>query len=132
MSAFDSSARPIRTGTIVLVVSQDAIAAALLGALVETLGYDVRFPRPPELPDATMRRTRPRVALIDCDDTGYCNDEIIGRAAMRGVTVVIFGAREALDRVRAFALEHDIGVLLMPPDVDELENLLRQTSDRSS
>lgn len=110
-----------------LVLSHDAVAAALLGALLETLGYPVRFRRPPESPEEAVRRVRPRIALIDCEDTSSCTDEIVGRAAMRGISVVIFGAPEALDRVRAFALEHDIAILLMPPAPDDLDQLLRES-----
>lgn len=114
----------------VLVLSHDAVAAALLGALVETLGYPVRFRRPPEGAEEALRRLRPQVALIDCADPDACTDEIVGRAMMRGVSVVIFGTREALDRVRAFALEHDITRLLMPPEAKHLERVLRQTTTR--
>ena len=53
---------------VVLILSSDAVAAALLGALVETLGYLVRFYRPPEPPEIALRRERPSIALIDCAD----------------------------------------------------------------
>ena len=76
---------------IVLVLSQDAVAAALLGGLVETLGYDVHFARAPESVEASIRRVRPRICLIDCVDPTPCSDEFLGRAAMRGISVVIFG-----------------------------------------
>ncbi len=126
MPASDSVELPPRPASTVLVLSHDAVAAALLGALVEILGYAVRFRRAPESPDDAVRRVRPRIALIDCEDPLSCTDEIVGRASMRGVSCVIFGASEALDRVRVFALEHDISVLLMPPDTDDLDQLLRE------
>lgn len=125
MPATDSAELPPRSASTVLVLSHDAVAAALLGALVEILGYAVRFRRPPETPDEAVRRVRPRVALIDCEDNVSCTDEIVGRAVMRGASVAIFGAPEALDRVRAFALERDIAVLLMPPETAMLDQLLR-------
>lgn len=127
MPASDSAGLPPRSASTVLVLSHDAVAAALLGALVEILGYTVRFRRPPETAEDAVRRVRPRIALIDCEDGDACTDEIVGRAAMRGISVVIFGAPEALDSVRAFALEHNLAVLLMPPASDELDQLLRET-----
>jgi CheY-like chemotaxis protein len=111
---------------MILVLSADAIAAALLGALIETLGYSVQFARPPEQAEQAIRRVRPKVCLLDCDDPASFNDEILGRAAMRRISVVIFGTREALDRVRALALEHDIDTLLVPPDSEDLDETLKR------
>src|SRR5439155_24960360 len=85
---------------MILILSDDAVAAALLGALIETLGYSVKFARPPEDPDQSIRRVRPKVCLLDCDEPSKCTDELLGRAAMRGISVVIFGTTSALERVR--------------------------------
>ena len=111
---------------LVLVLSEDPVAAALLGGLVETLGYDVRFARPPEAGEDALRRVRPRICLVDCVDPAACSDEFIGRATMRGVSVVIFGRGEALDRVRALAREHRIDTLLMPPEIGALDGVLER------
>jgi DNA-binding NtrC family response regulator len=111
---------------MILILSTDAIAAALLGALIETLGYSVRFAQNPESGDEALRRMRPAVCLIDCHDPATCNDEILGRAMMRDISVVVFGTREALDRVRALALEHRIDMLLMPPSPQEVEETLKR------
>jgi DNA-binding NtrC family response regulator len=111
---------------MILILSDDAVGAALLGALVETLGYTVKFARPPESTEQTIRRVRPRVCLIDCDDPSACNDEILGRATMRGISVVIFGTREALQRVRALALANNMDMLLVPPDPEDLDGTLQR------
>ena len=110
---------------MILILSDDAVGAALLGALIETLGYAVKFARPPEDRDQTIRRVRPRVCLLDCDDPASCNDEVLGRARMRGISVVIFGRPEALERVRALAAEHHMETLLMPPQPAELDATLK-------
>jgi len=111
---------------MILILSADAVGAALLGALVETLGYPVRFARPPEPTEQTIRRVKPKVCLLDCVDPASCNDEVIGRAAMRGISVVIFGTSEAIEAVRALALEHDMDTLLVPPDIDVLDVTIRR------
>ena len=116
---------------MILILSDDAVAAALLGALIETLGYAVRFARPPETTDQTIRRVRPKVCLLDCVDPDACTPELLGRAAMCQISVVIFGTREALDRVRALALEHSIDTLLVPPDPVELEETLKRAVRRA-
>jgi DNA-binding NtrC family response regulator len=110
----------------VLILSTDAVAAALLGALVETLGYLVRFYHAPESPDEAMRRTRPSVALVDCADPTLMNDEVLGRAKMRGISVLIFGSPDALRRVRQIAQEHALGALVMPATAEMLDEALRR------
>jgi DNA-binding NtrC family response regulator len=119
---------PFAQESTILILSADAVAAALLGALIETLGYPVKFARRPESTDATIRRVRPKVCLLDCDDPESCNDEVLGRAAMRRISVVIFGASRALERVRALAEEHDIETLLMPPEIPELDATLKRAA----
>src|SRR2546421_3976044 len=111
---------------MILILSDDAVAAALLGALIETLGYTVKFARPPENADESLRRVRSKVCLVDCANPSMCNDEVLGRAAMRRISVVIFGSPDALDRVRALALEHDIDMLLVPPDTSRLADTLKR------
>lgn len=111
---------------VVLVLSADVVAAALLGALIETLGYLVRFVIPPESPDDAMRRTKPAVAMVDCDDPSVMNGEVLGRARMRGINVVIFGTPAALARVRETAAEHALEELMMPMALDQLDETLRR------
>ena len=111
---------------MILILSADAIAAALLGALIETLGYSVRFARTPESGDQALKRVRPAVCLLDCQDPEACNDEILGHALMRNISVVIFGTREVLDRFRALAIEQRIDTLLMPASPDEVHETLKK------
>ncbi len=127
-----TSTTGVQAGPLVLIFSADAVAAALLGALIETLGYAVRFARPPETADQSMRRVRPTIALLDCQDPAACNDEVLGHAAMRGISVVIFGTPEALEEVRALALEHNIDMLLMPPEPDELDEILKRALEAAN
>lgn len=110
----------------VLILSHDPLAAALLGGLVETLGYQVYFRRAPETAENSLRRLRPRICLVDCDDPVACREEFLARTAMRGVCVVVFGTRQALDRVRDIAAAHRIETLLMPPTRDDLEAVLQR------
>jgi len=110
---------------MILILSDDAVAAALLGALIETLGYSVKFARPPETPEQSIRRVRPKVCMLDCEDPASCSAELLGRAAMRRISVVIFGTAQALERVRQVAAEHDIDTLLVPPEPEELDATLK-------
>lgn len=115
------SDRSARRPELVLILSHDAVAGALLGGLVETLGYEVRFARPPESAEDSLRRVRPRVCLVDCTDPEACRSDFLARATMRGVSVLIFGTPATLERVRAVAIAHNLETLLMPPELDALE-----------
>ena len=64
--------------------------------------------------------------LVDCGDPLTSRSEFLGRAAMRGVSVVIYGTPEALERVREVARAHDLDTLLMPPELNALEAALQR------
>lgn len=116
---------------MVLILSADTVAAALLGALIETLGYSVRFARPPETPDQTIRRVRPSVCLLDCEDPANCSAEFLGRATMRGISVVVFGRRDALEDVRELAAAHDIEMLILPSETAAVDDTLRRAMKKA-
>lgn len=105
-------------------MSSDPVAAALVGALVETIGYAVQFYRPPEDPSEALRRERPDVAMIDGADQLLISDAVLGHASMRGIAVVVFGSPEALEGIRALAQRHRIHTLLAPPTLDTTAALL--------
>lgn len=109
---------------VVLVMSSDAVAAALIGALVETLGYIVRFYRTPEDPTFTLGRERPNVAMLDAEDRMMISDAVLGHAAMRGIAVVLFGSRDALQNVRDVVLAHNLHTLIAPPSLDDVRQVL--------
>jgi len=116
---------------MILILSSDAVAAALLGALIETIGYSVNFARPSERVDDTIRRVRPKVCLVDSSDRELYGDGFLGRAAMRGISVVIFGSAQALERVRALSAEHSFDTILVPPDTRKLADTLHGAMKRA-
>lgn len=63
--------------------------------------------------------------MVDCDDPTVMNDELLGRAKMRGIAVVMFGSPDAMQRVRQLALEHALDTLIMPASLDALDATLR-------
>ena len=110
---------------VVLILSTDVVAAALVGALVETLGYLVRFYTPPETPDEALRRARPAVAMIDCKDPTLVNTELLGRARMRGISVLIFGTPTAIRQVQELVEAQELATIIMPASLAELDDSLK-------
>jgi DNA-binding NtrC family response regulator len=64
--------------------------------------------------------------MVDCDDLTVVNDGVLGRARMRGISVVMFGSADAMRRVQQLALEHALDTLIMPVSVDALDETLRK------
>jgi DNA-binding NtrC family response regulator len=116
--------------TPILILSGDPVAGALLGALIETFSYRVQFARTAEHVSDAIRRVRPQVCLVACDNPAACNDEVLGRAAMRSIAVVLFGTAAALGCVRELITEHQIETLIMPPDLSKLEATLSRAAQR--
>jgi len=116
---------------MILILSSDAVAAALLGALIETLGFSVEFAWPPERFEHAIRRVRPKVCLVDSTDPEMYREGFLGRTGMRGIAVVIFGPAAALDRVRALALEYAIDIILVPPDTVALATTLERALQKA-
>lgn len=110
--------------TTVLVLSADALAAALLGALIETQGYEPQFTRPGESARDALRRLRPRLALADCEYPDACSAAFVGPARMMGTGVVLFGRPALTGYVRECAELYKVTALVMPPTADELRRAL--------
>jgi CheY-like chemotaxis protein len=106
----------------VMIVSDDATGAALLGGLVETFGYRVEFAEVRESSE-TVRRIKPRVCLLDCESEA-CSQSVIARTLMRGVSVVLVGPRALLDGMRELAARFDVPIVFSPPEVGPLGEVL--------
>lgn len=115
-------------GHVVLLLSADAVGAALVGALVETLGYRVRFLRPPEQPDEAIRRERPAIIMVDVDDATVMTDETVGHATMRGVPLLLYGSAKGLQRLWQMSLDHGFVTLSMPATPSAVADALRGTT----
>jgi CheY-like chemotaxis protein len=116
----DSSTTP----PSVLILSADVTAAALLGALVETLGYTVGFAIPPESTEQAIRRARPKICLVDGAEPELCREDVIAHAVMRGVRIVPFGTPDVLMRLRDVAARLDLQTLRMPTSASALQDAL--------
>ena len=118
------------TNSTVLIVSDDATAAALLGGLVETLGYRVTFARVTSSGDV-IRRVRPRVCMLDCEGQA-CDEAAIARVVMRGVSVVLVGPRSLLDGMREIAERHGAEMVFTPPEPGPLGEAIDRAIRRVS
>ena len=110
----------------VLILSSDALAAALLGAAVELAGHVPHFSRQGEPARGALLRVRPKLVLIDCDYEEGCTDEFVGPVLMTGGKVLLFRSRRTeIDRTE-FAERLSLRVVEMPLEHRELTTLLKE------
>ena len=112
------------TAAVALILSQDPLAAALLGAAVELIGCSIAFAAPDESAPQAFRRLRPAFLLIDASDKDICASELLGPALMTGTPAILFGSAAAVSIRRHFAKQFQLEPLVMPRDFSRLSELL--------
>lgn len=108
----------------VLILSTDAITAALLSILAELEGYTPVFTSRGESSLEGLARLRPTVVLVDCDHEA-CTDSLFDLASGLGVKVVIFSPGRMKDDIRAFAEERSLPWFSLPIDRASLAQIIR-------
>jgi hypothetical protein len=63
--------------------------------------------------------------MIDCKDPTLVNTEVLGRARMRGASVLMFGTATTIQQVQELMQEHELHTLIMPASLAELDESLR-------
>ena len=113
-----------------LLLCEDSLAAALLGGLLETIGWQPLFAEPNEPPREALRRLRPTVVLADCGYDAAWAGTFLGPARMLGVPVVVLGAMQSTDEARQLAARHRVPSVLLPIEADALERCLDEALAR--
>jgi DNA-binding response OmpR family regulator len=112
----------------VLILSADALAAALLGAAVELAGHQPHFPEMNEVAREALRRVRPRLIIVDCDHPDACAESFVGPALMTGSQLLLFDSHRNRDRAVNVARRLGLDVVHLPEDQDVLVRRLRELS----
>lgn len=109
----------------VLVLSSEALIAALLGALLEIHGYTPVFPEPEEAPRDALRRVRPGIVLVDCEQDEACSEAFFGPATMTGARVILFSASRSRQEVASFAARYGFDWFILPIDLPSFSKVVR-------
>lgn len=117
--------RPALSLRDVLILSPEPLAAALLGAAVEVAGDEPHFPEPGEGLRDALRRSRPRVVLVDCGHEEACTDEFVGPALMTGARVLLIDSKQHTERAASVAHRLGLEVIRLPDDNELLLGRLR-------
>ena len=118
------------TESVVLILSTDALAGALIGASVELAGYAPAFAREGESAREALRRSRPGIVFADCDHDDATSEAFIGPAMMTGACVAIYGTPRSRRDFRRIANAFRVDCFELPIEHDELQKLLEHCSRR--
>lgn len=110
----------------VLILSADALAAALLGAAVELAGHQPHFPESHEVAREALRRVRPRLVVVDCDHRDACAEAFVGPALMTGARLLLFDSKRHGDQGVSVARRLGLDVVHLPEDHDVFVRRLRE------
>jgi hypothetical protein len=111
--------------SVVLIFSEDPLAAALLGAAVELIGFRPTFPTNSEHPREALLREKPRVVLIDCDHAA-CGLNFFGPVMMTGARVTLLGSRRNRRDAAELAARFGVRAVALPADLETIADLLRE------
>lgn len=108
-----------------LVLSLDALMAALVGALLETHRYHPVFADTGEPPRDALRRLRPGVVLVDCEHNDACTETFFGPAIMTGARIVVFSTSQSREEVTSFAARFGFDSFVLPADLAIISSVMR-------
>ena len=108
-----------------LVLSTDALIAALIGALLEIHGYKPFFPDADESERDSLRRIRPGIVLVDCEAESACSEAFFGPATMTGARVIMFSASRSKQEVASFAAKYGFDWFILPIDLPSFAKVVR-------
>jgi hypothetical protein len=109
----------------VLIFSEDPLAAALIGAAVELVGFEPVFPTDGEPARDALLRLRPRLVLVDCDHEAACAPSFFGPAMMTGARLLLVGSHRSRRDATSLADRFGLRALILPADVAAFAEVVR-------
>jgi len=121
-----------RRATTALIVSTDALGAALVGVATELSGFRVAYPEDDESVQDAIRRAKPVVVLVDATHPIVSDPASLGPALMTGASVVFYGRAERLRDLRPAASIASASTIAFPDEIDRLPELLTAAAARQA
>jgi hypothetical protein len=114
----------------VLVLSSQPLVVALLGMLLDLLGYRAIFAATGELPEDALQRDQALAAVLVDGDVSL-SDAFFARAAQRRLGVALFGVHGRLpgnSRLARLAADRGIPSFEIPLDLQELSRAVERAA----
>ena len=113
-----------RRAAAALVLSSDAMGAALVAAAAEAAGFRPVFAKPDESLQETLQRTKPTHVLADGDDPEWRHATRLGPVMMLGARLFFFGSDRNEAELRTIAAVYQAHLILLPRDVTRFHEIL--------
>ena len=97
-----------------MVLANEEVISALLGAMVELDGYVPVFPSADERPLAAVRRHRPDLLLLDCENDLAWDLGAMRAIATTGTRILLFSAMRSQREVEQIAARYDVAAFVLP------------------
>ncbi len=108
------------------------MVAALLGMLLDLIGYRPAFAETGERPEEALRRVRPVfVVLLDQEMEAAASDVFFARAAQHKVGLAVFGPRAGGDRLAELARRRGVPWFEVPLDLESLVRAVEKAAASS-
>ena len=119
-----------RRAKTALIVSTDALGAALVGAATELAGFRVAYLLEDEAVIDGIRRTKPLLLLVDATHTIAGDAASLGPALMTGASVVFFGRADRLRDTRLVTAAVHAETIALPEELGRLPGVLTSIAAR--
>ena len=112
----------------ILILANEEVISALLGAMVELEGHAPAFPAHDERPLAAVARCRPSLLLLDCEHDMAWDENAMRRISETGTRTLLFSAMRSQREIEIIAGRYGLPAFVLPVAfrefTDRVESLL--------
>jgi DNA-binding response OmpR family regulator len=98
----------------IMVLANENVISALLGAMVELDGYTAVFPAADEQPLIAVDRHRPDLILLDCEHELSWDPPAIRRIRATGARLLLFSAMRSQREIEQIAARYGVPAFALP------------------
>lgn len=98
----------------ILILANEEVISALLGAMVELEGHAPAFPAHDERPLAALSRVRPSLLLLDCEHDLAWDENAMRRITEGGTRTLLFSAMRSQREVETIASRYGLPAFVLP------------------
>ena len=118
----------------ILILANEEVISALLGAMVELEGHAPAFPAHDERPLAALSRYQPSLLLLDCEHDLAWDADAMRRITDAGTPTLLFSAMRSQREIEMIASRYGLPAFVLPVAFREfterVESLLDEESPR--
>lgn len=115
----------------ILIIANEEVISALLGAMVELDGHLPVFPAHDERPLMAVLRSNPSLVLLDTEHDLAWDEDAMGRIAARGIPTLLFSAVRSQREIGIIADRYGIPAFVLPVGFREFTDRVESLLDES-